>query len=136
MNTSEWRSKMRGMVILIAGALLGGLSVWAGLGAATVAAATQARLEVLDPRAEFSTPPPVPITVRLSSLAGKKVGILNNTKEGARVFQPYLEKLLKEAEPTLELKSWTVPYNDYAGKEKDLEQIAKWSDAVIGLIGD
>jgi len=128
--------KMSSMVVLIVGSFLGGLFVWAGFAPATAAAATQVKLQVLDPRAEFATPPAVPITARLSELAGKKVGILNNTKEGARAFQPYLEKMLKEAEPTLELKSWTIPYNDYAGKEKDLEQIAKWSDAVIGLIGD
>ena len=136
MDSYKRSFKISGTVVLIAGSLLGGLFVWAGLATGTAAAATQVKLEVLDPRAEFSTPPAVPITARLSSLAGKKVGILNNTKEGARAFQPYLEKMLKEAEPTLELKSWTIPYNDYAGKEKDLQEIAKWSDAVIGLIGD
>lgn len=99
-------------------------------------AAPLVKLKVLDPRAEISTPPPVPISARLSSLSGKKIGILNNTKEGARAFQPYLEKMLKEVEPTVELKTWTIPYNDYATKEKDLQEIAKWSDAVIGFIGD
>ena len=129
-------SRQIGRFMLVAGAMLGSLFSGVVLAAGTAGAAPAVRLEVLDPRAEFSTPPPVPINARLSSLVGKKVGILNNTKEGARAFQPYLEKLLKEAEPTLELKVWTIPYNDYAGKEKDLEQIAKWSDAVIGLIGD
>jgi hypothetical protein len=94
------------------------------------------RLEVLDPRAEHLTQPPAPISRRLDSLSENKIGILNNTKEGARVFQPYLMKLLKEAEPNLQLRIWTVPYNDYAGKEKHLREMVEWSDAVIGLIGD
>jgi len=41
-----------------------------------------------------------------------------------------------DAEPTLQLKTWTIPYNDYAGKEKDLKEMAAWSDAVIGFLGD
>jgi len=135
MKTHEWRSAISGIGIVIVTALSGG-SFALTAPVATAEAATRVKLEVLDPRAEFSVPPPAPITTRLNSLSGKRIGILNNTKEGARAFQPYLEKLLKEAEPNLELKSWTIPYNDYAGKEKDLEQIAKWSDAVIGLIGD
>ena len=103
---------------------------------ARAAAAPLVRIEVLDPRAELITRPPAPISRRLRSLSEKKIGILNNTKEGARVFQPYLMKLLKEAEPNLQLRIWTIPYNDYMGKERDLAEIAEWSDAVIGLIGD
>ena len=114
--------------------LLAGASLIVCLLAAPAAA--QVTLKILDPRGEISTPPPVPIKARLSSLSGMKIGIINNTKEGARAFQPYLEKMLKETEPTLELKTWIVPYNDYTTKDKELQEVAKWSDAVIGFIGD
>lgn len=126
------RCSLRGFMF-IAGAALCGLVTGGVLAAA---AAPPVSLEVLDPRAELSTPPPAPITARLGSLSQKKIGLLNNTKEGARALQPYLEKLLKEAEPTLQLKTWTIPYNDYPGKEKEMKDLAEWSDAVIGFIGD
>lgn len=96
----------------------------------------QAKLDVLDPRAELYAPPLKSINPRLGTLAGKKIGILNNTKPGADAFQPYLEKALKEAVPAVEIRSWAIPYNAYPGKEKDLKALADWSDAVIGLLGD
>ena len=122
--------------MLVFGSILGSFFPAIGMAADAAAAAAQVRIEVLDPRGEISTPPPVPLSARLNSLAGKKVALLNNAKEGARAFQPYLEKLLKDAAPTVLLRSWTVPYNDYPGKGKDLEEIAAWSDAVVGLMGD
>ena len=133
MRQRWWKGS--GRFMLVFGAIMGGFFPAIGMAAGTADAA-QVRLEVLDPRGEISTPPPVPLSARLNSLAGRKVAILNNAKEGARAFQPYLEKLLKEAEPTVLLRSWNVPYNDYPEKGKDLEEIAAWSDAVVGLMGD
>ena len=94
------------------------------------------KLEVLDPRGELFTPPVTPINSRLNTLSGKKIGILNNTKPGADAFQPYMEKALKQAVPTVETKTWVIPYNAYPDKEKDLKALAEWSDGVIGLLGD
>jgi len=99
-------------------------------------AADPVKLEVLDPRGELFTLPVVPINPRLSSLEGKKIGIINNGKEGADTFQPYLEKALMEAVPTVEIRRWGIPYNAYPGKEKDFQEVVKWSDGVIGLLGD
>lgn len=96
----------------------------------------QVKLDVLDPRGELYAPPVMSINPRLGTLAGKKIGILNNTKPGAEAFQPYLEKALKEAVPTVEIRTWVISYNAYPGKEKDLKALADWSDAVIGLLGD
>jgi len=96
----------------------------------------QVTLNVLDPRGELFTPPVMPTTARLDTLAGKKIGILNNTKPGADAFQPYLEKALKEMVPTIEFKTWVIPYNAYPDKEKDLKALAEWSNGVIGLLGD
>ena len=91
---------------------------------------------VLDPRGEIYAPPITSINPRLGTLAGKKIGILLNTKPGADEFLPYLEKALKEAVPTVEIQTRIISYNAYQGKEKDLKAMADWSDAAIGLLGD
>jgi hypothetical protein len=101
-----------------------------------VYAAGQVELKVLDPRAELMSAPAAPINTRLKTLEGKKIGILNNTKPGADYFQPYLMQVLKEAYPTIEFKVWNISYNDYPNKANELKELAAWSDAVIGLLGD
>ncbi len=99
-------------------------------------AASPVKLEILDPRGELFTPPFTPISARLTTLAGKKIGILHNTKPGADAFQPFMGKALKEVIPTIEFKTFVIPYNAYPGKEKDLKALADWSNGVIGLLGD
>jgi len=47
-----------------------------------------------------------------------------------------MEKALKGAFPTIEFKTFVIPYNAYPGKEKDLKALADWSNGVIGLLGD
>jgi len=93
-------------------------------------------LEVLSPRVDFEKAAPLTMVPRLADLSGKKIGIINNTKAGADAFQPYLEEVLKEAVPTIELKIWSISYNAYEGKEEDLKEVAEASDGVIVLIGD
>jgi len=99
-------------------------------------AVAEVKLEVLDPRGELYTPPVQSINPRLSSLAGRKIGIMNNGKAGADAFQPHLEKALKGAAPGVQLRTWGIAYNVYPDKAKDLKAMADWSDAVIGLLGD
>ena len=99
-------------------------------------AAEPVKLEILDPRSELFTPPVTPVSPRLGTLAGKRIGVLNNTKPGADSFLPYLQKAIKEAFPTVEFKTFAISYNAYPGKEKDLKALADWSDGVIGLLGD
>jgi hypothetical protein len=99
-------------------------------------AASAVKLEVLDPRGELFTPPFTPISARLSTLAGKKIGILRNTKPGADSFAPFLEKALKEVAPNIQFRTWVIPYNVYPNKDKDLKALFEWGDAVIGMMGD
>lgn len=99
-------------------------------------AAESIKLEVLDPRGEILPPKLMPISARLNTLAMKKIGILNNTKGGADAFQPYMERALKKLVPAVEFRKWVIPYNTYPEKEKDLQEIAKWNDGVVGLLGD
>lgn len=99
-------------------------------------AASNVEVKVLDPRAELLTQASVPINARLSTLEGKKIGILKNTKPGGDDFAPALMQVLKETYPRVEFKMWSVSYNDYPAKANDLKEIATWSDAVIGMMGD
>ena len=94
------------------------------------------QLRVLDPRGELYSNPATPINPRLNTLAGKKIGILNNTKPGADSFLPYMMQVLKESYPTVEFKEWKIPYNDYPNKANELKALAAWSDGVIGMLGD
>ena len=122
--------------LLIGAVLVGLFTVFSFAMTPEAKAADPVKLEILDPRGELFTLPVTPINPRLSSLEGKKIGIINNGKEGADTFQPYLEKVLKEAVPTVEIRRWGIPYNAYPGKEKDFQEVVKWSDGVIGLLGD
>jgi hypothetical protein len=93
-------------------------------------------LKILEPRGEIFAPPAMPVTARLGTLTGRKIGILNNTKPGATAIQPFLEKALKAMHSDIEFKTFVISYNDYPGKGKDLSALADWSDGVIGLLGD
>ncbi len=93
-------------------------------------------LKVYSPEAEVQKPPEVKMAPRLGDLAGKKIGIINNTKAGADKVQPYLEAALKKLYPTVQLTKYSISYNAYAGKEADLKKAADASDGVIVLLGD
>lgn len=106
------------------------------IAAAPLTAAATRTLEVLNPRAEVKAVDPVLPAPRLSKLDGQKIGIINNTKLGADVLQPELEKMLREAVPTIKLKSWVISHIPFEGKEKALKDAAKASDGIILLLGD
>ena len=104
--------------------------------AGTSVQAAGVTLKVLDPRAERWTPPAKPIQPRLSTLDGKKIAIINNTKPGAAYIKPYIEKVLKEKFPNVEFKEYMISYNAYPNKSSDLKEVAAWADGVIGMLGD
>jgi hypothetical protein len=93
-------------------------------------------LEVLNPRGEMVPVTPQPISARLDTLEGKKIGVLMNAKAGAEAFWPYLQEALTEAVPTIEFQRFDIPYNDYPGKDDDRKELAAWSDGVISMLGD
>ena len=101
-----------------------------------LAAAADVELKVYDPRAELWTPPLTPIHARLSTLAGKKIAIINNTKPGADYIRPHVVEVLKEKFPDAEIKEFIISYNAYPKKSEDLKAVAAWADGVIGLLGD
>jgi len=93
-------------------------------------------LTVLNPRAEIQGPKPIPVSPRLRSLEGKKIGLINNTKESATLLQPEMERALKESIPRVELKSWSIYYRPFENKDKALLEAAQACDGVILLLGD
>ncbi len=99
-------------------------------------AASQVTLTVMNPRADLQGPTPIPLAPRLRTLEGKRIGLVNNTKENATLLQPELEKALREMLPSAKLKSGSLSYRPFENKDRALEELAKNSDGIILLFGD
>ena len=99
-------------------------------------AASQVTLTVMNPRADLQGPTPIPLASRLRTLEGRRIGLINNTKENATLLQPELEKALREMLPSAKLKSWSISYRPFENKNRALEEPAKDSDGIILLFGD
>lgn len=110
-------------------------SIYSGVTAEAIAG-SQVTLTVMNPRAELQGPKPIPLSPRLRSLNGLRIGLINNTKENAALLQPELEKAIKAILPKVEIKSWSISYRPFENKERALEEAAKGSDAIILFIGD
>jgi hypothetical protein len=91
-------------------------------------------LQVLDPTNETIPPVGQPAT-RLTTLAGKTVGIISNGKEGSKGFFAHLDQMLRAdfgvADVIIRVKSnYSAPADPHIAAE-----IPRW-DAVISGIGD
>ncbi|MFC1984795.1 hypothetical protein ACFLT4_06160 [Chloroflexota bacterium] len=94
-------------------------------------------IEVYNPRAEVESVSQEFASPRLSNLAGKKIGVLNNIKSGGQMLLPYILEALKKRIPDIEFHEWVVPHPEsQAVKEPILKEIVEYSDGVIALIGD
>ena len=82
--------------------LLAAALVCAGLLLAGTAGA-QVTLEVMNPRGEIPPPPTRGINPRLSSLAGKKIVLVDNGKFGADNFLNVVAEMLRQKYPTATL---------------------------------
>lgn len=61
----------------------------------------QVTLEVMNPQAEIPPPPSaVYLSPRVGDLAGKRIGLIANSKPGAELFLTQIEELLKAKVPT------------------------------------
>ncbi len=58
-------------------------------------------LELLNPRGEIEPPLTVGLAPRVTDLAGKKIGLYWNGKEGTDVFFDRVQELLEEKSPTV-----------------------------------
>jgi hypothetical protein len=63
------------------------------------AASAQVTIEVMNPRGEIPPPPTVGINPRVTSLAGKKIVLVDNGKFGADNFLDVLSGMLKQHFP-------------------------------------
>ncbi len=91
-------------------------------------------LQVLDPTNE-TVPPLGEPAPRLTSLAGKTIGLISNGKEGSKGFFAHLDRMLRAefgvAEVVTRVKSnYSAPADPHI-----VAEIAGW-DAVISGIGD
>jgi hypothetical protein len=91
-------------------------------------------LQVLDPTNE-TAPPLGQRAPRLTSLAGKTVGVISNGKEGTKGFFAHLDRILREefgvAHVVLRVKSnFSAPADRHI-----VDEIARWHAVVTG-IGD
>jgi len=92
-----------------------------------------ATLEVLNPRGEVDPPKTLGISPRVATLAGKRIGLYDNGKEGFADFLNVIEKLLKEKYPTTTI----VRFNGgFDCGDALAAKIAKSVDTVIYGSGD
>jgi hypothetical protein len=100
----------------------------------------QSSFEVLSPWAEADPVPLRGLTPRLSSLAGKKIGLLCNNKRAAEPILNVTSRKLKERYPDIEISWFRGNTFSVSGMEKNrLEEFEDWIrsvDAVIAAVGD
>ena len=96
--------------------------------------------EVLSPWAEADPIPLKGLAPRLSSLAGKKIGLLRNNKRAAEPILTVAAKKLKERFPDTEFVWYRGTTFSVSEFEKDnqqkFEDWIKSVDAVVAAVGD
>jgi len=99
----------------------------------TPAAKAEVTLEVLNPRGEL--PPQetktLSLSPRVTDLAGKKIALVANYKEGAELFLTKIEEVLKQKYPTATIVRFRI--DRYFQNFRD---IAKQCDTFIHSTGD
>jgi hypothetical protein len=101
---------------------------------------TSTSYEVLSPWAEADPVPLKGLAPRLSSLAGKKIGLLCNNKRAAPLILNTTERILKERFPTSHT-SWfrAQSFSVSSLEPNNLEKFDDWIkgvDAVVAAVGD
>jgi hypothetical protein len=97
------------------------------------AVVAQVKLEVLNPRGEIEPPPTLAPAPRVTDLAGKKIGIYWNGKQGGNNFWDVAEELLREKLPTATILRFRGPFD--LG-ERLAGTLAKEVDTFIYGVGD
>jgi hypothetical protein len=97
--------------------------------------------EVLSPWADADPVPSRRITPRLTDLAGKKIGLLANSKRASRPILAVVERKLKERFPSAQI-GWYFTEYAVGPAEVDTENKARFEDwlrgvdAVVAAVGD
>ena len=99
-----------------------------------------ASYEVLSPWAEADPIPLKGLAPRIGDLAGKKIGLLCNSKRAAPLILNATERILKERFPTVETIWFRAQSFSVSSLEPDrLENFDDWIkgvDAVVAAVGD
>jgi len=101
---------------------------------------TNSEYEVLSPWAEADPIPFRGISQRLDTLAGKKIGLLRNSKRAALPTLNVVRKRLKEKFPTAEFTEFgNLKPNEVIIEQEGKEKFEEWLkgvDAVVTAYGD
>ncbi|HVA22773.1 MAG TPA: hypothetical protein VMW62_00085 [Chloroflexota bacterium] len=93
------------------------------------------KLEVLDPTVE-----PAPVSARmaprLSTLEGKRIGLLDNGKPHAKELLEWVEQLLEERVKPAQVVRFRKPNSSKPAPGEFIVDITKQVDAVINGVGD
>ena len=102
--------------------------------------AKEPQFEVLNPWAEVDPLKLRPISPRLTTLAGKKIGLFANFKRAARPIQEVVARKLKERYPDIQTVLFDSRGNNVIETEtENKERFAQWAkgvDAVVAAVGD
>jgi hypothetical protein len=98
-----------------------------------VAAAGSVTFKALNPRGEIDPPATLPLTPRVTELAGKRIGLYWNGKGGTSVFFDTVEKLLKEKFPTITVLRYVGAFDP---GDRLAAKMAKECDTFIDGVGD
>ena len=103
-------------------------------------AAKEPQFEVLNPWAEVDPLQLRPISPRLTTLAGKKIGLFANFKRAARPIQEVVARKLKERFPDIETVLFDSRGNNVLESQtENKEKFAEWAkgvNAVVAAVGD
>ena len=100
-----------------------------------VAEATRPKLAVLDPTVE-ALPDDVELAARPASLAGLRVGLLDNSKNGVAAFLDHLEAVLGERYDGLSFVRARKPNASRPAPPDVLDRLVAASDVVVSAVGD
>jgi hypothetical protein len=93
------------------------------------------KLVVLDPTVE-ATPDRIGLAPRLETLAGARVGLLSNSKNGVSRFFDQLEGMLRERYPGIETVRAAKPNASRGAPKETLDELTAGCAAVITAVGD
>src|SRR4030042_4125723 len=93
---------------------------------------SKVELKVINPRGEAESDVKIPVSPRLKSLNGKKIGIIRYRIPVGEIFFPRLEKALQNRAPGTDWRIWEIPFaGGPGGREARLKEIADNSDGVV-----
>ena len=93
-------------------------------------------LKLLNPRGVIEQPPVFAPASRVPDLAGKRIAVIHNLKEGASTFLDATEELLREKYPTATfLRQFTTTIN-LAKEPEFYDEVAQACDAFVFGSGD